>query len=80
MFRKLRLPELKLRRKLIAAAAAVFTAAIGVSLIHASSSARENDLRDANTSLAALARSHAREINLAISPTVTTITAETAEL
>jgi methyl-accepting chemotaxis protein len=60
----LKLPELKLRGKIILAAAAVFSIAITASLFYVVSTARQKDLATADTALAALANDRSDDIRI----------------
>jgi methyl-accepting chemotaxis protein len=76
-----RLPELKLRGKIILAAAAIFVVAIAVSLFYVVSTARQKDIATADATLAALADNRADDIRIWLSryATFAEATAGTAE-
>src|SRR5436190_22318759 len=59
-----RLPELKLRSKIILAAAAIFSVALAVSLFYVVSTARQKDLTTADATLAALADNRSDDIRI----------------
>ena len=59
-----RLPELKLRGKIILAAAAIFVVAIAVSLFYVVSTARQKDIITADATLAAIADNRADDIRI----------------
>jgi len=59
-----RLPELKLRGKIILAAAAIFSVALAVSLFYVVSTARQKDLTTADATLAALADNRSDDIRI----------------
>ncbi|WP_291389055.1 methyl-accepting chemotaxis protein [Devosia sp.] len=77
----LRLPEFKLRGKIILAAAAIFSVAIAVSLFYVVSTARQKDLAAADETLAAIANSRSDDIRIWLSryATFAEATATTAE-
>ncbi len=66
-----RLPALKMRGKLILAAAAVFTVAIVGSLFYVVSTSRDGDLKDADEVVLGLATTKAADINSMLSQYVT---------
>ena len=76
-----RLPELKLRGKIILAAAAIFSVALAVSLFYVVSTARQKDLATADATLAALADQRADDLRIWLTryATFAEATAETAE-
>ncbi len=63
---KLKLPQLKLRGKIIVAAALVFTLAIAASLTYVITSSRSKDLATADQQLSALAQQRADAISLRV--------------
>src|SRR5690606_16242317 len=60
-------PRFKLRGKIIAAAALVFTAAIAASLFYVLATSRAQDLADADTAMARLAEAEAAQISVFLS-------------
>jgi methyl-accepting chemotaxis protein len=77
----LKLPTLKLRGKIIVAAALVFTIAIAASLIYVVTSSRQKDLATADRELATLAEDRVDEIRIQLSryATIAESTAHAAE-
>jgi methyl-accepting chemotaxis protein len=78
---RFRLPQLKLRGKIIAAAALVFTVAIAASLLFVLTSSRQKDLATAGREIQALAESRSDDIRLRIDQysTIARATANAAE-
>ena len=63
---KFRRPQLKLRGKIIVAAALVFTLAIGASLTYVITASRSKDLATADQQIAALAQQRADKISIQV--------------
>jgi methyl-accepting chemotaxis protein len=78
---KVKLPALKLRGKIVSAAALVFTIAIAASLIYVVTSSRSKDLATADQQIAAIASQRADTIRLAVNQysAVAAATARSAE-